>query len=130
MIKARLLKRLRDRQNLCSDTRDTIGSGAVPKVTGGAARAAMTDLAEWLEAQGLSKYAKVFAENDVDLETLPHLSDEDLKEVGLSLGHRRKLIATLRDTPPEADTDEPKTDAERRQRLREAIDPRLKGRMG
>ena len=56
------------------------------------------DLAKWLEALGLGKYAGVFVENDVDLRTLPELTEDDLKELGLSLGHRRalqKAIATL-----------------------------------
>ena len=56
------------------------------------------DVAKWLEALGLGKYVDVFVENDVDLRTLPALTEDDLKELGLSLGHRRalqKAIATL-----------------------------------
>jgi class 3 adenylate cyclase/tetratricopeptide (TPR) repeat protein len=49
------------------------------------------DLAKWLEALGLGKYVDVFVENDVDLRTLPELTEDDLKELGLSLGHRRAL---------------------------------------
>ncbi len=55
------------------------------------------DIAQWLEGIGLGQYAQALAENAVDLETLPHLSDDDLKELGLPLGHRRKLQAALRD---------------------------------
>jgi hypothetical protein len=29
----------------------------------------------------------------IDLDILPDLSDEDLKELGLSLGHRRAIVA-------------------------------------
>jgi len=50
---------------------------------------------EWLGNLGLGKYQKVFAENDIDLDVLAHLTDQDLKELGLSLGHRRKLIAAI-----------------------------------
>jgi len=50
-----------------------------------------------LEGLGLGKYADVFAENDIDVDVLRHLSDEDLKGLGLSLGHRRKLLAVLRE---------------------------------
>jgi class 3 adenylate cyclase/tetratricopeptide (TPR) repeat protein len=56
------------------------------------------DVTKWLEALGLGKYVDVFVENDVDLHTLPVLTEDDLKELGLSLGHRRalqKAIATL-----------------------------------
>ena len=49
------------------------------------------DVAKWLEALGLGKYVHVFVENDVDLRTLPELTEGDLKELGLSLGHRRAL---------------------------------------
>lgn len=54
------------------------------------------DLAEFLDRLSLGQYASAFAENDVDFETLHHLTDEDLVSLGLSLGHRRKLNAALR----------------------------------
>ena len=53
-------------------------------------------LAAWLQSLGMGKYALAFAENDVDLDALQHLSDDDLKELGLTLGHRRKLQAALK----------------------------------
>ena len=49
------------------------------------------DITKWLKALGLGKYVGVFVENDVDLQTLPELTEVDLKELGLSLGHRRAL---------------------------------------
>jgi class 3 adenylate cyclase/tetratricopeptide (TPR) repeat protein len=49
------------------------------------------DVTQWLEALGLGKYAAIFAENDVDFRALPALSEQDLKELGVSLGHRRVL---------------------------------------
>lgn len=52
----------------------------------------MQDLAQWLTGLGLEKYAEAFAENDVSFDILPDLTDEDLKELGLSLGHRRKFL--------------------------------------
>jgi class 3 adenylate cyclase/predicted ATPase len=55
----------------------------------------VTDLRQWLEAQGLAQYAEVFAENDVDFDVLSELSEYDLEKLGLSLGHRRKLIRAL-----------------------------------
>jgi hypothetical protein len=53
------------------------------------------DFAQWLNDLGLGQYAQPFADNAIDLETLPHLSDDDLKELGLPLGHRRKLQAAI-----------------------------------
>ena len=55
----------------------------------------MQQIAEWLEKLGMSEYAQRFAENDVDISVLPHLSDHDLKELGVSLGHRRKMLAAI-----------------------------------
>ncbi len=56
----------------------------------------MSDLHDWLSGIGLEGYAETFAENDIDLEVLDELSEEDLKELGLSLGHRKKLLKALR----------------------------------
>ena len=52
-------------------------------------------LAEWLRSLGLESYAEVFERNDVDLGVLPSLSDADLQQLGLSLGHRRKLLRAI-----------------------------------
>ena len=45
------------------------------------------DLRPWLAEIGLEQYAEIFAANDIDLDVLPELSDDDLRELGLSLGH-------------------------------------------
>jgi hypothetical protein len=52
-------------------------------------------IADWLEKLGLGQYAKVFADNDIDVSVLPHLTDQDLKDLGISLGHRRKIFAAI-----------------------------------
>ena len=83
----------------------------------------MNGLIAWLERLELGQYAKVMADNDVDLDILRHLSDDDLKELGLSLGHRRKLLASLHDkaaaeTQTPVESEKPAStaeDAERRQ---------------
>ncbi len=54
------------------------------------------DIELWLEGLGLGKYAGVFAENDVDFRALPHLDRDDLKELGVSLGHRKVILVRLR----------------------------------
>src|SRR6202040_1483503 len=43
----------------------------------------------------LGQYAQRFAENGIDVSVLHHLTDEDLKELGVPLGHRRKILATI-----------------------------------
>ncbi len=55
----------------------------------------MQQIAEWLEKLGLEQYAKLFTENDIDVSVLPHLSDQDLKDLGVSLSHRRKIFAAI-----------------------------------
>ncbi len=55
------------------------------------------DIAQWLEGLGLGRYAEAFAENDIDLRALPHSSDDDLKELGLPMGHRRILQGALKE---------------------------------
>lgn len=55
----------------------------------------MNSLENWLAELGLGKYFSVFVEHDIDLEVLPNLTDSDLESLGLSLGHRRKLLAAV-----------------------------------
>jgi len=54
------------------------------------------DVRAWLEGLGLESYAEAFADNDIDGATLPALTAEDLKDVGVaSVGHRRKLLEAI-----------------------------------
>src|SRR5215467_147417 len=55
----------------------------------------MQQIAEWLEKLGMSEYAQRFADNGIDVSVLPHLTDQDLKDVGVLLGHRRKMLAAI-----------------------------------
>lgn len=57
----------------------------------------MSGLKEWLDKHKLGQYLQLLSEQDVDMAVLPHLSDDDLKSLGISLGHRRKLLAALKD---------------------------------
>jgi hypothetical protein len=52
-------------------------------------------IAEWLANIGLERYAPAFADNDIDVSVLPHLNDADLEKIGVSLGHRRKMLAAI-----------------------------------
>ena len=82
----------------------------------------MDDFGQWLEQLGLARYARLFAENDIDLDVLPHLTDDELRELGVTLGHRAKLRTALgakAGPPPSTKPASPRTretaDAERRQ---------------
>jgi class 3 adenylate cyclase len=45
------------------------------------------------------EYAGAFAENGIDVSVLPHLTDQDLKDIGVLLGHRRKILAAVAELP-------------------------------
>ena len=87
----------------------------------------MQQIADWLKTLGLAQYAQRFAENDINFAILSDLSDQDLKELGVSsLGHRRQLLGAIaefsraeQDTPATAATasvaQQPRDAAERRQ---------------
>jgi SAM domain (Sterile alpha motif) len=57
--------------------------------------AAVQRIADWLEKLGMSEYAQRFAESDIDTSVLRDLTDQDLKELGVSLGHRRKMLRAI-----------------------------------
>ena len=59
----------------------------------------MQQIADWLEKLGMSEYAERFAENDIDTSVLRDLTDQDLKELGVSLGHRRKMLRAIAELP-------------------------------
>ena len=58
---------------------------------------AMLQIADWLKKLGMSEYAERFAENDIDMAVLPDLTDQHLKDLGVSLGHRLKMLRAIRD---------------------------------
>src|SRR5262245_26565759 len=55
----------------------------------------MQRIADWLEKLGMSEYAQRFAENRVDFSVLRDLTDQDLKDLGVALGDRRKLLRAI-----------------------------------
>ncbi len=55
----------------------------------------MREIAHWLDELGLGQYSVIFAENDIEWEVLPELSEHDLEKLGLSLGHRKKLLKAV-----------------------------------
>jgi class 3 adenylate cyclase/predicted ATPase len=99
----------------------------VPQIRG----AVMSDVAQWLGELGLGQYAAAFHDNDIEFELLPRLTDEQLKELGVSsMGHRMKILAAIEKSSgqpgkslagpePSDDAKEPtiaqRVDAERRQ---------------
>src|SRR6478752_2320168 len=54
------------------------------------------DVVVWLRSLGLGKYEAVFRENEIDETVLPSLTEEHLKQLGVTaLGHRVKLLDAI-----------------------------------
>jgi class 3 adenylate cyclase/predicted ATPase len=82
----------------------------------------MQGIAEWLASIGLEEYAQRFGENAIDLSVVRDLTEQDLKDLGVLLGHRRKLLRAIAElkgdvlrTPQTATKPAPRDGAERRQ---------------
>lgn len=59
------------------------------------------DFEQWLETLRLDQYAEAFKANDIDLRALAYLNEEDLRGLGVSLGHRRILLAAIAELGPD-----------------------------
>ena len=53
------------------------------------------DVAVWLRGLGLEQYETLFRKNDIDAEVLSDLTDGDLEKIGVSLGHRKRLLKAI-----------------------------------
>lgn len=70
------------------------------------------DIVEWLTELGLEKHAPLFVEAEIDFSTLADIEEDDLKELGLPLGPRKKIwgaIKRLGETPNTAASTAPAT---------------------
>src|ERR1700733_1416538 len=73
--------------------------------------APVMDIVVWLRSLGLGKYEAAFRENDIDETVLPSLTDEHLKQLGVtSLGHRVKLLDAIAALGSGANTPGPSSD--------------------
>lgn len=59
------------------------------------------DLGNWLRNQGLERFETVFRDNDIDETALPHLTEDHLRELGLPMGARIRLLAAIAALPKE-----------------------------
>ena len=64
----------------------------------------MTPFGTWLAEIGLGSYDVVFASNKIDFDVIRLLSDADLRELGLTLGDRKRLLQAV------AKLDEPRAE--------------------
>ena len=76
----------------------------------------MQQIADWLEKLGMSEYAQRFAENRIDFSILPDLTDQHLKDLGLPLGDRLKMLRAIRElsaaTPASPETASPEPESQ------------------
>jgi len=81
------------------------------------------DIDGWLRRIGLEQYTQTFRDNAIDDDVLRDLTDDHLRELGLPLGARLKLLKAVAalgtieqpKVSPEIKPTVPRTDAERRQ---------------
>jgi len=56
---------------------------------------AVADLLEWLASLGLEKFSEVFVEQEIEFDHLPLLTEGDVRDLGLPIGPRRKLLEAI-----------------------------------
>jgi class 3 adenylate cyclase/tetratricopeptide (TPR) repeat protein len=54
------------------------------------------DVGTWLSGLGLGQYEAVFRESEIDVDVLTELTDQHLKDLGVLLGHRLKMLRAIR----------------------------------
>jgi class 3 adenylate cyclase/tetratricopeptide (TPR) repeat protein len=102
--------------------------GGSPRERAQRSGASVTGILDWLAQLGLEKYAAVFAEHEITLEVLPHLTEPDIDRLALPTGPRRRLMVAIQalstGAPLQSSVEAPETplaqpanahDAERRQ---------------
>ena len=55
----------------------------------------MIDVRNWLVEGGFENLVDLFEQNEIDGEVLFDLTDDDLREIGLALGSRKKLLKAI-----------------------------------
>src|SRR5215831_7402992 len=53
------------------------------------------DVGGWLRSLGLGQYEALFRANEIDADILPELTEVDLEKLGVSLGHRKRLLRAI-----------------------------------
>jgi class 3 adenylate cyclase len=54
-------------------------------------------IAEWLASLSMAEYTERFAEDDIDFDVLGELTDHDFDRLGVSVGHRRRMLKAIRE---------------------------------
>jgi class 3 adenylate cyclase len=57
----------------------------------------VSTIAEWLASLGMPEYSERFGEERIEIDVLSELTDRDLERLGISLGHRRRMLRAIRE---------------------------------
>jgi hypothetical protein len=88
------------------------------------------DIGEWLRGLDLQSYEQAFRDNGIDCGVLPHLTVDDLKEIGVhAVGHRRKILEAISLLPMDRAAAQAPASVERRQ-LRASCERRARETVG
>ena len=66
------------------------------------------DITTWLQEHKLGRYVDTFVENDTTFADLPLLTEDDLREIGLPVGARRRFLAAVGEAEQHQDSLTPK----------------------
>uniref|UniRef100_A0A0C9RHA7 TSA: Wollemia nobilis Ref_Wollemi_Transcript_22304_1837 transcribed RNA sequence n=1 Tax=Wollemia nobilis TaxID=56998 RepID=A0A0C9RHA7_9CONI len=72
--------------------RSNVSAGSAQKNAYAAEELTVSSL---LQSLGLSKYSIIFQAEEVDMTVLRHMRDDDLKELGIPMGPRKKILLAL-----------------------------------
>ena len=56
------------------------------------------DLGIWLKSIRMGKYLQVFIDNEIDVDVIAELTDNDLKDLDIPVGSRRRLLKAVEET--------------------------------
>ena len=59
----------------------------------------MIDVRDWLHKHAFEQFVDLFEENEIDGDVLLELTNDDLKDLGLPLGSRKKLLKAIARVP-------------------------------
>jgi class 3 adenylate cyclase/tetratricopeptide (TPR) repeat protein len=67
----------------------------------------MSEVDHWLKSLGLERYSRIFSEHEIDADVLRELTGGDLRELGIPVGHRKRILRAIgelrQDRPHSAD---------------------------
>ena len=55
------------------------------------------DVGTWLGSLGLDQYEDLFREHEIEADILPELTDQHLRDIGVPLGHRLRILRAIRE---------------------------------